>query len=359
MKQLHPRPLHPEPRSVRRILVLQQRQIGDVLLATPGIRMLKERFPQAEIHVFTEERCEPVLRHNPDIAKIWALDKTTRKSPLKSLAFYKKITAKGFDMVVDFQQLPRTRMLSAMSRAKYRLTSAPRWYTRPVYTHFTPTPKGYAGAVKTAALHPLGLTWSGEKPVLVLTDEEMATADTLLREAGLAKDDILVTVDATHKHASHRWPAESYAEVIAMAVQKDPRIKFLLLAAPGEESTVQQIAVRAETSNCLTPIIHDLRMVAAVIHRADLHFGHCSAPRHMAAALDTPSLVIPGASSDGWRYPDPMHEDLAPVLGCRPCRDADCEHLRCLKEISPAMAYERLLFLLEKNAGFGKVLKEQ
>lgn len=356
---LHTQPLHLGPHALQRILVCQQRQIGDVLLATAGIHLLKQRFPQAEVHVFTEERCEPVLRHNPDIAKVWALDRKTRKSPVKSMAFYKKVVAQGFDLVVDFQQLPRTRMLSAMSRAKYRLTSAPRWYSKPAYTHFTPTPKGYAAAVKTAALAPLGISWSGEKPVLVLTDDEKAAAEELLRGVGVKDGDILVTVDATHKHASHRWPAESFGEVIRMAVAQHPTMKFLLLAGPGEEATIEHIAELAASPNCLTPPIHDLRMAAAVIHRADLHFGNCSAPRHMAVALGTPSLVIPGGSSDGWRFPDPMHEDLAPQLACRPCKDSDCEHLHCLKEVTPVMAFERLLFLLEKNAGFGKALKEQ
>ena len=63
------------PESVRRILVCQLRQIGDVLLATPSIELLARRYPQAEVHVFTEKKCLPMLQGNPYVHTIWAVDK--------------------------------------------------------------------------------------------------------------------------------------------------------------------------------------------------------------------------------------------------------------------------------------------
>ena len=60
----------------KRILVCQQRQIGDVLLASPVFEVLKKRFPQAELHLFTEKKCEPLLRHNPFIDAFHLIDKS-------------------------------------------------------------------------------------------------------------------------------------------------------------------------------------------------------------------------------------------------------------------------------------------
>jgi len=60
---------------VQKILICQLRQIGDVLLATPSVELLKKRFPDAEIHFFTENKALPVLQNNPYICKIWAIDK--------------------------------------------------------------------------------------------------------------------------------------------------------------------------------------------------------------------------------------------------------------------------------------------
>lgn len=61
--------------SPKRILVCQLRQIGDVVLATPSIELLKRRYPDAEIHLLTEKKCAPLLEHNPHLGKVWALDK--------------------------------------------------------------------------------------------------------------------------------------------------------------------------------------------------------------------------------------------------------------------------------------------
>lgn len=63
-------PLLLPPESVRRILVCQLRQIGDVLLTTPSLELLARRYPGAEIHVFTEKKCLPMLQGNPHVHTI-------------------------------------------------------------------------------------------------------------------------------------------------------------------------------------------------------------------------------------------------------------------------------------------------
>ncbi|MDY7001185.1 MAG: glycosyltransferase family 9 protein, partial [Thermodesulfobacteriota bacterium] len=96
-----------DPKKVDKILVCQLRQIGDVLLATPSIRLLKKAFPESEIHILTEKKSAPILEHNPDLAKIWAIDKKRLNHLGKELVFYFQVARQRFDLLVDFQQLPR------------------------------------------------------------------------------------------------------------------------------------------------------------------------------------------------------------------------------------------------------------
>ena len=117
----------------RRILVCQQRQIGDVLLATPVFRLLKQRFPEAELHLFTEEKCEPLLRHNPFIDKFHLVSK--KGGFFKQLAFYRKVASCGFDMVLNLQNLPRCRMMTLLSGAKVRLSMKTGSWRDWIYTH--------------------------------------------------------------------------------------------------------------------------------------------------------------------------------------------------------------------------------
>jgi len=124
--------------SVKRILVCQLRQIGDVLLCTPSLRLLRERLPDAEIHVYTESRCAPLLEHNPCVTSIWRLDKNQLDSLPRELAYYWRVARQNFDLVVDFQQLPRCRWVVAFSGARLRLSYPPPWYNRLLYTQSLP-----------------------------------------------------------------------------------------------------------------------------------------------------------------------------------------------------------------------------
>ena len=90
----------------------------------------------------------------------------------------------------------------------------------------------------------------------------------------------------------------------------------------------------------------DIRLSAACLAEAALLVGNCSSPRHMAAALNVPSLVIPGASGTAWRYPSPMHAELRPDLPCQPCSKTECDDPQCLLRVTPEDAFALALKLL-------------
>ena len=119
----------------RRILVCQQRQIGDALLAAPALELLKKRFPRADLHLFTEAKCEPLLRGNPHIDKLLLLDRREQRGLWAQLAWYRRAATARYDLVVDFQQLPRCRMLTRFSRAEVRLSFPAPWHRIGLYTH--------------------------------------------------------------------------------------------------------------------------------------------------------------------------------------------------------------------------------
>ena len=89
-----------------RILVCQLRQLGDVLLATPSLELLKRRWPEAELHLFTEKKCLPLLEGNPHLDKVWALDKQKLNNLYREVCWYREVARTGFDLVIDFQNYP-------------------------------------------------------------------------------------------------------------------------------------------------------------------------------------------------------------------------------------------------------------
>ncbi|MCQ2444600.1 MAG: glycosyltransferase family 9 protein [Mailhella sp.] len=335
----------------KRILVCQQRQIGDVLLATPVFAALRKRFPEAELHIMTEPKCEPLLRGNPDIDVFHLIDK--KGGLLRQLAFYRSIAALGIDLVVNLQQLPRCRMLTMLSGAPVRLSFSTSFLKDLIYTHTRPEKKGYACMSKVALLEGLGITWNGEPPRIFLSDGEMAAARALLASCGMKPGERLITIDATHRRASKRWPGESYSELMRMLAGHDPSLRFMLLRGPGEDDELAWLRSSCPAADrfIIPDEVPDIRISAACIRLAALHIGNCSSPRHMAVAVDTPSLVIPGASGPGWTYPGPMHESLAPDLPCIPCDSTECDDMRCMTLVRPEAAFERACALMKTGPG--------
>lgn len=324
--------------SPQRILVCQLRQLGDVILTTPALELLRRRFPAAELHLFTESKCVPLLENNPHVDKVWGLDKKKLTPFPKEIAWYWHVARTGYDLVVDFQQLPRCRWVVAFSGASVRLAATPPWYTRLLYTHSAPVPEGYAAASKAAILAPLGICWNGERPRLYLTSAERIEAQGLLAATGLLPGQTLVTLDPTHRQTTRRWPVRHYVELVRGLCAARPDVRILPLWGPGEEPEIRELVAQLPEGCCVMPqAMLSLRQMAACIAEAKLHIGNCSAPRHMAVAVDTPSLTVLGSTSHGWTYPSgacggPTHSSLAAELPCQPCDRNTCSNRRCLEE---------------------------
>ncbi|MBR5734943.1 MAG: glycosyltransferase family 9 protein [Desulfovibrionaceae bacterium] len=336
----------------RRILACQLRQIGDVVLATPALELLKRRFPGAELHVVAEKKCAPVLYGSPYIDRLWELDKSAFVPFWKEFLWYWKVARQSFDLVVDFQQLPRCRWIVGFSGAPVRLSFPAPWYNRLLYNVAAPPQAGYSAASKVSLLKPLGIEWHGEPPRIFLSNGERAQAEAVLEGLGLPEGARLVTLAPTHKDATRRWPAAHFAELARLLLEAAPDLWFLPLHGPGEEGTVRDLLasmapeVRAVT--LLPELPPSLRRSAAWIARASLHVGNCSAPRHIAVAVGTPSCTVLGASNDSWSFPSPRHAAVRLGLPCQPCRGGRCQHgLRCLSGLAPETVFEKALPLLK------------
>ena len=332
--------LHP-----KKILVCQLRQIGDVLLATPSIQLLKERFPDAELHLLTEKKCISVVENNPHVDHVWPIDKKRLKNPLKALQWYAKVGRSDYDLIVDFQRLPRCRYVIMFSRAKVKLTETPPWYNRHLYTHWTNLTRGYAAMCKASVLRLLGIHWDGQLPKIYLTDEETLWADAFIKDQGM-EPYRFVTIDPSHRRITRKWPEKHFAGLIKLLREKHPVLKFFILYGPGELEVAQKVAEIAGDGAIVSKEMLTLRQMAAVQAKAALHVGNCSAPRHFAVAVDTPSLSIHGATGFGWCPKTEKHSSMDKGLPCRSCNKNTCETIECLETFLPEECLDEALRLL-------------
>jgi len=287
----------------KKILVLQQRQLGDVVVTTPVFSVLRKKFPHAHIALFTENKCVPLLRYDPNIDSFEILEKGNSFSFWKQWKLYYKIRQEKYDVLVDLQQLPRCQIVTLFSGARYKLTFTPRHsYRNMLYTHHDVPEnfENYISYAKTNILSPLGVAASHEKPELYLSTEEKLGAQKILQSAGIPEKSSFITLDATHKHSHRRW--KYYAEFLEKILVTYPHLYVFLLRAPGEEEQLAHLIKIDPNRICMPKIAPNLRESMACMSHASYHVGNTSAPAHMALALNIPALIILSHTAKFWHF---------------------------------------------------------
>jgi heptosyltransferase-2/heptosyltransferase-3 len=193
------------------------------------------------------------------------------------------------------------------------------------------------------------MEWKGERPYVRVPEANKEWAAAWLQDTGFAADDELVTVDPTHKSDTRRWPPEYYARLMDLLLEKRPGLRFLLAYGPGEEAQARAVfeaCVRKD--RCIMPAeILSLDQLAAVQQQAVLHLGNCSAPRHLALAVGTPTFTLVGATNGkSWTYPGPDQTFACLMdLPCGRCNRDECVDgtFACLRELRPELIAPQVL----------------
>ncbi len=329
-------------------LVIQLRQIGDVVLTTPIPRILKEARPGCRVSFLTERPSDQLLRGNPHIDEVLLND---RKAPWwKTVALGLDLRRRRFGVVLDFMGNPRSALLAFLSGARVRIS-----YPAPgrglLYTHRVEPTREYAVAIKKRLLAPLGIESGLDRPEIHLAPDERAWAEAE-RERLLRGRSRLVTVDPSHRRATRQWPAQHYGALcrrLATALDAAP----VVLWGPGEEAVADAVVASSDDAAVRAPPTR-LREMAALIGAAALHVGNCSAPRHIAVAVGTPTFTVLGSTSAGWTHPSAAHTQVALGLDCQPCNRNTCDRDRaCLVDLPPDRVFEALEGWAAGTLGWG------
>lgn len=143
-----------------------------------------------------------------------------------------------------------------------------------------------------------------------------------------------------------RWPAPYFAELAQRL--RDAGFAVWLLGSPKDQATGEEI-VQASSGAAInlcgrTELVDAVDLLAA----ARVAVSNDSGLLHIAAAVGTPVVGLYGSSSPTYTPPlTERREILYLELYCSPCFEPECPlgHFRCMREITPAMAFEAALRL--------------
>ena len=106
-------PLHPV-----NILLIQLKRIGDLILTTPAIAAVREKFPQARITLIISDECKALAPAIRGVNRLWIM-----RRGFAGLGTLAAVARGGFDYCIDFTRNDRSALLVFLSRAKKRIVS--------------------------------------------------------------------------------------------------------------------------------------------------------------------------------------------------------------------------------------------
>jgi lipopolysaccharide heptosyltransferase II len=329
-----------------KILVIQLRRIGDVILTTPAVKAIRKTFPNAVIDFLVEPPCHEVLQGNPYINEILIYDKN---SPL---TWIKKIQKRNYDTVIDFLGNPRSAIITLLSKAKVRAGSA-RVFFNFAYNRFfqkVQTPM-YAAREKVRMLSVIGVKETKEiLPEISLSNKNEEWADNVLKEYfsnDPKKPKIAFAPGA--RRITRRWPEEHYAR-LAKLIEEKFQTNPVILWGPGEKGLAQQIVDLSDTTAILGPKTETLKQLAAFLSKCDMLICNSNGASHIATAVNCPTLIVYGSSKKIAWTPDSSARFQGiqnSSLSCVPCESNKCSrNIECLNKLSPQTVLYKMIDII-------------
>jgi lipopolysaccharide heptosyltransferase II len=332
--------------SVNRILLSRMKFIGDVVLTTPIIRAVREKYQGAYIAYCGERHAVSLLENNPCLDEIIPFDFSVPAVVEQPRVMW-KLRQRRFDVFVDLFCNPRTALLAAASGAPVRIGKEVKGRGL-LYTHRITDD----GLPKTAIdfhyqyVKPLGVEATHRKTEIFLTEEEKRRAGDYLLTSGIDPEKPVVGIYPGATWPAKAWPAECFSELAAL-LTKELDLQLVVTQGPSDAELVQQIA-RSSGGRVTVLGVLPLRQLAAVLSHIKVYVSNDCGPMHIAVAVGTPTIGIFGPGEENIWFPYDQaagHLALRKDVPCHPCHLDFCnrqgeEYMECMKLLGPAEVFE-------------------
>ena len=282
--------------SPRCILVTRLRFLGDIVLCTPLLEVLRERFPGASIEFLG---CPPhvdVLEHHPAVDVLHRLP--TGAGPGATLRMIRRLRSRRPEVAIDLFGNPRSALLVAASGAGTRIGSQRGLRSR-LYTHRRGRPPGDRSAIRhhlDKAVPLLGELPDPRPPRIFVDDRE---THALRAGLGLEGGRGIAVVHPGSTWPDKAWPEERWSQVIRWLVET--RGEEVVVIEPPERPGLAAAVAEGTGARPLPRL--SVRQVLALLTHARLYAGNDGGVLHAAVALRVPSLGLFGPTEPDIWFP--------------------------------------------------------
>jgi ADP-heptose:LPS heptosyltransferase len=349
--------------SVRFILLILVAGIGDFVMATKAIRVVRKGYPDAELHVLTSSAGAAIAQGHPGVDRVWAFPirelRTHRLRFGPVIRLIRQLRETRYDIVANLYPVGSwsgsARMGLLLSCLKARVKIGQAIGPMRFWLDQRLPPNEFVGKHRVDAMADVAVAIGGKPDGggLELSCRTGCSGkwDAFLAPAGSSPPWPVIGLNPGGDRPNRRWAPEKFAAA-AKALAGRCGASILIFGGPGEEQIGQKI--KDVLGGAVLNLAGRLSLpdLAVFLSRCDLLITNDSGPMHMAAALRTPVVALFGPENEGYfrPYTSPnLCRVIQKPVACRPCSQTTCRTGLCLDAISPAEVVERSLELLNEN----------
>ncbi len=324
----------------RRILVIRLSSLGDIILTTPVLRLLRESFPAARIDFALKTEFQDVLRVHPCVDRLLPVD---TREPLRHTM--RALRETRYDLVLDLHRTLRSFWLYHGSRARRRLAYRKHTVRRAFFVYCKwNTLSGTASVPERYALplRRLGVTAPLPQTEMHVDAESGLAIEQFLADVGFkAVPHCFIAVAPGSRWKTKQWPVARFAAA-AQDLAARHEATIVMLGDRHDRGLVrefrQQVAVPVIDAVGQLPLMP----TAALLQQCRLLLCNDSGLMHMATALGVPVVAVfgPTVRALGFYPFQAMAQVVSHPLSCRPCTTKGANrcprgHHDCMRRIAP------------------------
>lgn len=274
----------------KKIVALLFRRVGDSLLATPALRAVRKRFPDCLLSVIVEPQTARVFEMNPAIDEIIMTAKSP--SPLQLSKLMKHGSRP--EIALDFLSDPRTVLACLLSGARIRVGFKTSFRSL-LYHHRVPLQDQrhpvYSARHKLELAIAIGSKEDSLETEFYLAESDIQFASDWQRRTSIHDATRVIAIFPFSRREYKRWQPDRYIS-LCRKLQAIPDFFPVLISGPGEADYCSTIAAAADLDERHAFVFSDLGEMAAFLKLSSLYVGNDGGPKHLAAAMQTPTVTI-------------------------------------------------------------------
>jgi ADP-heptose:LPS heptosyltransferase len=336
---MHGQPARLPAIGLRRIVVMRPDNIGDVVMAAPAVRALRQEFPDAEITLLLSPagaQAAPLLPWADDVI----VDRVSWQQlpadgepwdPDRDAALIARLRQGRFDaafVLTSFSQSPWPAAYASLLAGIQVRVGRELGFGGALLTHAAPPlPDGSHQAERNLDL----LEWAGipvadRRPAIAIPDPARAAAGALLAERGITAEAPYAVMAPGASCDARRLPTGLASDIVRGLLHDRDRgdTPLVLVGGPRDVTATQPIAALDGVRSIVGKT--SIAELAAVIAGARIVITAHSAPMHLADAVGTPVVVaFSGTDRESeWAPRSAPARLLRRDTPCAPCRGLTC-----------------------------------